>query len=65
VGLFLRVRQELLNRLDGPADQETMPGIAGPHAAFGMTNAAAFGGMTNDEVRMTKQIRMTNDEVRR
>jgi hypothetical protein len=51
--LFLRVRQELMKHLGRSADQQTMASIARPHAAFGMTNA---------EVRMTKQIRMTNDE---
>jgi hypothetical protein len=52
--LFMRVRQELLNHQSGSADQKSMPSIARPHAAFG--------GMTKDEARMTKQIRTTNDE---
>jgi ADP-heptose:LPS heptosyltransferase len=46
-GLFLRVRQELLNSAGRSADEKTMPSIAGPHAAFG--------GMTRNEARMTKQ----------
>jgi tetratricopeptide (TPR) repeat protein len=48
-GLFLRVRQELLNHQRRSADQKTMPNIAGPHAAFG--------GMSKDEVRMTNSGR--------
>jgi Tetratricopeptide repeat len=47
-GLFLRVRQELLNRLGRTVDQKTMPSIPGPHFA-------ASGGVINDQAQMTKE----------
>jgi tetratricopeptide (TPR) repeat protein/ADP-heptose:LPS heptosyltransferase len=49
-GLFLRVGQELLNRLRQRTEDKTMGAVPAPH--WGMR---PLRGMTNDEIRMTNQ----------